>query len=231
MVKRILGCPREPVGERVLADDEFWVVGDREDVSTDSRHFGPVRREQVKAKVLLDLLAEGAPRPDPLNASRDGFAAPGDVLSGATAAHVGPGTADEEVITALTHEPVAAGVPGQLVVAGTADQVVVAHPSTGPIDVEGALEHVVAAASEEDVSLEPTREVVVTRGPDDRDRSPETEHELIGAAIAIGSRSATLIGRAGIRCLGPGQGCRSSARASGSARRSAGGSRPAGRHR
>jgi hypothetical protein len=53
MVKRIVGVPREPVGERILADDEFWVVGDREEVSTDSRHFGPVRREQVKAKVLL----------------------------------------------------------------------------------------------------------------------------------------------------------------------------------
>jgi nickel-type superoxide dismutase maturation protease len=53
MVKRIQGGPGEPVGERVLTDDEFWVVGDREDVSTDSRHFGPVRREQVKAKILL----------------------------------------------------------------------------------------------------------------------------------------------------------------------------------
>ena len=53
MVKRVLRGPRETAGERVLADDEFWVVGDREDVSTDSRHFGPVRREQVKAKVLL----------------------------------------------------------------------------------------------------------------------------------------------------------------------------------
>jgi len=53
MVKRVLGGPHEAVGERLLAEDEFWVVGDREDVSTDSRHFGPVRREQVKAKVLL----------------------------------------------------------------------------------------------------------------------------------------------------------------------------------
>jgi nickel-type superoxide dismutase maturation protease len=53
MVKRILGGPGEPVGERVLAADEFWVVGDREDISSDSRHFGPVRREQVKAKVFL----------------------------------------------------------------------------------------------------------------------------------------------------------------------------------
>ena len=53
MVKRVLGGPHELVGERLLADDEFWVVGDREDVSTDSRHFGPVRREQVRANVLL----------------------------------------------------------------------------------------------------------------------------------------------------------------------------------
>jgi nickel-type superoxide dismutase maturation protease len=53
MVKRITGLPNEPVGERLLGDDEFWVEGDREDASTDSRHFGPVLRDQVKAKVLL----------------------------------------------------------------------------------------------------------------------------------------------------------------------------------
>jgi len=53
MVKRIAGAPHARVGERVLAADEFWVEGDREDASTDSRHFGPIRREQVKAKVLL----------------------------------------------------------------------------------------------------------------------------------------------------------------------------------
>jgi nickel-type superoxide dismutase maturation protease len=53
MVKRITGMPNERVGDRTLADDELWVEGDREDASTDSRHFGPVRREQVKAKVVL----------------------------------------------------------------------------------------------------------------------------------------------------------------------------------
>ncbi len=53
MVKRITGAPNERVGDRTLADDELWVEGDREDASTDSRHFGPVRREQVKAKVVL----------------------------------------------------------------------------------------------------------------------------------------------------------------------------------
>ena len=53
MVKRITGMPNERVGDRTLTDDEIWVEGDREDASTDSRHFGPVRREQVKAKVVL----------------------------------------------------------------------------------------------------------------------------------------------------------------------------------
>jgi type IV secretory pathway protease TraF len=53
MVKRITGVPKGRIGDRTLADDELWVEGDREDASTDSRHFGPVRREQVKAKVVL----------------------------------------------------------------------------------------------------------------------------------------------------------------------------------
>jgi nickel-type superoxide dismutase maturation protease len=53
MVKRVTTLPGERVGERTLDDDEYWVEGDREDASTDSRHFGPVRREQLKARVLL----------------------------------------------------------------------------------------------------------------------------------------------------------------------------------
>ena len=53
MVKRVIAVPGESVGDRTLDDDEFWVEGDREDASTDSRHFGPVRREHVKARVLL----------------------------------------------------------------------------------------------------------------------------------------------------------------------------------
>jgi type IV secretory pathway protease TraF len=53
MVKRLAGVPGQRVGERALGPDEFWVEGDRGDASTDSRHFGPVRAEHVKAKVLL----------------------------------------------------------------------------------------------------------------------------------------------------------------------------------
>ena len=53
MVKRVTALPGDVVAARRLSDDEFWVEGDREDASTDSRHFGPVRREQLKARVLL----------------------------------------------------------------------------------------------------------------------------------------------------------------------------------
>jgi nickel-type superoxide dismutase maturation protease len=53
IVKRIVGVPGDRVGDRSLAPDEFWVEGDRPDASTDSRQFGPVRREHVKARVLL----------------------------------------------------------------------------------------------------------------------------------------------------------------------------------
>jgi inner membrane protease subunit 1 len=53
MVKRVAALPGESVGERALGGDEYWVVGDREDASSDSRHFGPVRQEHLKARVLL----------------------------------------------------------------------------------------------------------------------------------------------------------------------------------
>ena len=54
MVKRVisLGGDLAPNG-RVLDADEFWVEGDTPDESTDSRAFGPVRRENVKATVRL----------------------------------------------------------------------------------------------------------------------------------------------------------------------------------
>jgi type IV secretory pathway protease TraF len=54
MVKRVVAIPGDPAPDgRVLDHDEFWVEGDARDASTDSRHFGPVRREHVKAAVRL----------------------------------------------------------------------------------------------------------------------------------------------------------------------------------
>ena len=54
LVKRVSRLPGEltPDG-RVLGPDEFWIEGDRPEASTDSRSFGPVRLEHLKARVCL----------------------------------------------------------------------------------------------------------------------------------------------------------------------------------
>jgi signal peptidase I len=54
LVKRVIGLPDElaPNG-RILEMDEYWVEGDDPSWSTDSRHFGPVAGERMKAKVRL----------------------------------------------------------------------------------------------------------------------------------------------------------------------------------
>jgi len=54
MVKRITGIPDDltPDG-RILEADEYWAEGDNPSGSTDSRHFGPVPRDHVKARVML----------------------------------------------------------------------------------------------------------------------------------------------------------------------------------
>ena len=54
MVKRVIAIPGDLApGGRVLDHDEFWVEGDAPDESTDSRQFGPVLREHVKATVRV----------------------------------------------------------------------------------------------------------------------------------------------------------------------------------
>ena len=54
MVKRIVGLPGDLAADgRLLRAGEFWVEGDNPAASTDSRLFGPVMREHVKARVRL----------------------------------------------------------------------------------------------------------------------------------------------------------------------------------
>ncbi len=53
MVKRLTGVPGDTVGARTLGPDGYWVEGDHEPASTDSRHFGPVRAEALRGKVLF----------------------------------------------------------------------------------------------------------------------------------------------------------------------------------
>jgi signal peptidase I len=52
MVKRITGVPGDlaPSG-RILGSNEYWVAGDHPSTSTDSRHFGAVPIDRMKARV------------------------------------------------------------------------------------------------------------------------------------------------------------------------------------
>jgi signal peptidase I len=53
MVKRLVAVPGDRVGERTLGPDEYWVEGDFEKASTDSRQFGPVTRDELRARAVL----------------------------------------------------------------------------------------------------------------------------------------------------------------------------------
>jgi type IV secretory pathway protease TraF len=52
LVKRVAAVPGDRVGERVLAPDEYWVLGDNAGGSTDSRTFGSVGMAAVRGVVL-----------------------------------------------------------------------------------------------------------------------------------------------------------------------------------
>jgi signal peptidase I len=53
IVKRLVGVPGGVVGGRELSEEEYWVEGDFAHRSIDSRDFGPVSLDQLKAKVVL----------------------------------------------------------------------------------------------------------------------------------------------------------------------------------
>jgi signal peptidase I len=53
MVKRLVGIPGDLTVGGVLGPHQFWVEGDRQDASTDSRSFGPLQRDHLKARVLV----------------------------------------------------------------------------------------------------------------------------------------------------------------------------------
>ena len=49
LIKRLVAMPGDAVGERTLEANEYWVEGDGP-ASTDSRHFGPVTTDALKAR-------------------------------------------------------------------------------------------------------------------------------------------------------------------------------------
>ncbi len=53
LVKRVTGLPGELVDGRLLQSDEYWLVGETTDRSTDSRTFGPVTKTDIRGVVRL----------------------------------------------------------------------------------------------------------------------------------------------------------------------------------
>ncbi len=52
MVKRLIAGPGDAVQERTMGPDEWWIEGDFAQSSTDSRQFGPVTTDELKAKAI-----------------------------------------------------------------------------------------------------------------------------------------------------------------------------------
>jgi signal peptidase I len=53
LVKRVAGVPGDRVTGRILGADDYLVVGDRPQASTDGRSFGPVSRASIEGLVRL----------------------------------------------------------------------------------------------------------------------------------------------------------------------------------
>ena len=53
LVKRLAGVPGDAAGDRTLLRGEYWVLGDNQAMSTDSREFGPVRRRDLLGRAWI----------------------------------------------------------------------------------------------------------------------------------------------------------------------------------
>ncbi len=63
LVKRVVGTPGDPAGDgRVLGPNEWWIEGDWDPGSTDSRQFGPVGRDEIKGKIVFVYWPKGRRR-------------------------------------------------------------------------------------------------------------------------------------------------------------------------
>jgi signal peptidase I len=53
MVKRLTGVPRDAIDGHTRGRGEYWVLGDNDALSTDSREFGPVRRHDLLGRAWI----------------------------------------------------------------------------------------------------------------------------------------------------------------------------------
>jgi nickel-type superoxide dismutase maturation protease len=79
LVKRVLGGSGDPAlpGGRELGPDEWFVVGDNQETSTDSRAFGPVSRTAIAGRVRFVYWPPRRARRVPTHATGASTARPG----------------------------------------------------------------------------------------------------------------------------------------------------------
>jgi nickel-type superoxide dismutase maturation protease len=53
MVKRVAAVPGDRIGDRALGPDEYWILGDNEEASTDSRQFGSLSIRAIRGRVAV----------------------------------------------------------------------------------------------------------------------------------------------------------------------------------
>jgi signal peptidase I len=53
MVKRLAGVPGDAIDGVTLGADQFWIVGDDPEASSDSRAFGAIPREAIRGLVVF----------------------------------------------------------------------------------------------------------------------------------------------------------------------------------
>jgi nickel-type superoxide dismutase maturation protease len=61
VVKRIAAGPGDRVGEHTLRSNEYWLLGDHEEASTDSRTLGPFDAQAIHGVVLVRYWPPGGP--------------------------------------------------------------------------------------------------------------------------------------------------------------------------
>ena len=54
-IKRIIGLPGETINGTILEEDEYYVMGDNRNASSDSRYWGPVKEDLIIGRALIRL--------------------------------------------------------------------------------------------------------------------------------------------------------------------------------
>jgi signal peptidase I len=54
-IKRVIGLPGETINGTTLKEDEYYVMGDNRNASSDSRYWGPLKRNLIIGRAAIRL--------------------------------------------------------------------------------------------------------------------------------------------------------------------------------